>query len=96
MAKKSAGIVLYRFTNNQIEFLLLHPGGPFWAKKDLGAWSIPKGEFEDNEDPLTVAKREFNEELERQLMGICSFDTTCTRRTKTEKRQNNLYLVNKR
>jgi len=59
--KQSAGILLYRFVNKQPEFFLVHPGGPFWAKKDAGAWSIPKGEFTD-EDPLQAAKREFEEE----------------------------------
>jgi len=61
-AKKSAGILLYRFYNNLKEVLLVHPGGPFWAKKDLGAWSIPKGEFEAGENPLDAAKRELEEE----------------------------------
>ena len=60
--KKSAGILLYRFQNNLTEVLLVHPGGPFWAKKDLGAWSIPKGEFEARENPLDAAKRELEEE----------------------------------
>jgi len=59
--KQSAGILLYRRKNNGVEFFLVHPGGPFWAKKDAGAWSIPKGEFID-EDPLEAAKREFLEE----------------------------------
>ncbi|MBC7237694.1 MAG: NUDIX domain-containing protein [Chloroflexi bacterium] len=62
MAKKSAGILMYRFRDDQLEFLLVHPGGPLWAKKDLGAWSIPKGEFEEEEDALAAAKREFLEE----------------------------------
>ena len=63
MAKKrSAGILLYRLRDSELEVFLVHPGGPFWAKKDAGAWSIPKGEFEVGEDPLTVAKREFQEE----------------------------------
>ncbi|MBS1687018.1 MAG: NUDIX domain-containing protein, partial [Bacteroidetes bacterium] len=57
----SAGILLYRLVSGYIEFLLVHPGGPFFSKKDLGAWSIPKGEFTD-EDPLSAAKREFEEE----------------------------------
>jgi len=61
MSKKSAGILMYRFNDKQIEILLVHPGGPFWAKKDMGAWSIPKGEFDD-EEAMTVAKREFFEE----------------------------------
>jgi predicted NUDIX family NTP pyrophosphohydrolase len=59
--KKSAGILLYRKKAGAIEVFLVHPGGPFWKNKDAGAWSIPKGEFTD-EDPLTAAKREFEEE----------------------------------
>lgn len=62
MTKKSAGILLYRFHNNSAEVLLVHPGGPFWAKRDTGAWSIPKGEFGPGEDPLNAAKRELQEE----------------------------------
>jgi predicted NUDIX family NTP pyrophosphohydrolase len=62
---RSAGILLYRVGNDQLEVLLVHPGGPFWAKKDLGAWSIPKGEYASDEDPLTAARREFEEELGR-------------------------------
>jgi len=60
--KKSAGLLLYREWEGKLEVLLVHPGGPFWAKKDAGAWSIPKGELEANDDPLTAAKREFLEE----------------------------------
>lgn len=63
MKKQSAGIVLYMVTKNSPKVLLVHPGGPFWAKKDNGAWSIPKGEFDENEEPLLAAKREFSEEL---------------------------------
>ena len=63
MKKQSAGIVLYMVTNNSPKVLLVHPGGPFFAKKDAGAWSIPKGEFNEPEEPLTAAKREFSEEL---------------------------------
>lgn len=62
MSKQSAGILLYRESNKQAEIFLVHPGGPFWAKKDLGAWSIPKGEFTE-EEPLEAAKREFEEEI---------------------------------
>jgi predicted NUDIX family NTP pyrophosphohydrolase len=62
MAKKSAGMLIYRMTNGILEVFLVHPGGPFWAKKDLGAWSIPKGEYEDGENPLDAAKREVKEE----------------------------------
>lgn len=62
--KKSAGLLLYRENPDQsgLEVLLVHPGGPFWQKRDDGAWTIPKGEFDDDEDPLTAAKREFEEE----------------------------------
>jgi predicted NUDIX family NTP pyrophosphohydrolase len=62
MIKKSAGILLYRRVQAQIEVFLVHPGGPFWYKKDNGAWSIPKGEFSEEEIPLEAAKREFHEE----------------------------------
>ena len=63
MAKKSAGLLMFRRQNSSgVELLLVHPGGPFWAKKDLGAWSIPKGEYEEPDDPLEAAKREFTEE----------------------------------
>lgn len=61
MSKKSAGILAYRFNGSNVEVFLVHLGGPFWAKKDAGAWSIPKGEFE-NEESLPAAKREFFEE----------------------------------
>ena len=54
---------MYRRRNGQLEFLLVHPGGPFWAKKDAGAWTIPKGELRPDEEPLDAAKREFEEEL---------------------------------
>ena len=69
MPKKSAGVILYRFTKEQLEVLLVHPGGPFWAKKDLNAWSIPKGEFEEGEDPLAAAKREMEEETGLKVDG---------------------------
>ena len=62
MAKTSAGILLHRSGNAGTEVLLVHPGGPFWAKKDLGAWSIPKGEVDGDEDPRACALREFAEE----------------------------------
>ena len=61
--KRSAGILLYRRRGGSVEVLLVHPGGPFWAKKDAGAWSIPKGEYEDGDDALEAARREFAEEL---------------------------------
>jgi predicted NUDIX family NTP pyrophosphohydrolase len=62
MAKKSAGLLLYRKIGGSAEVFLVHPGGPFWAKKDDGARSIPKGEFAEGEDALEAAKREFEEE----------------------------------
>ena len=62
MPKRSAGLLMYRRTNGRVEVLLAHPGGPFWAKKDLGAWSIPKGEVDSDEEPLLAAQREFEEE----------------------------------
>jgi predicted NUDIX family NTP pyrophosphohydrolase len=66
MARRSAGILLYRLGDGEPahpEVLLVHPGGPFWAKRDDGAWSIPKGEYEDGEEPLAAALREFEEEI---------------------------------
>jgi predicted NUDIX family NTP pyrophosphohydrolase len=62
MAKKSAGLLMYRVRNDQLEVLLVHLGGPFWAKKDEGAWFIPKGEVDPGEDEFAAAKREFREE----------------------------------
>lgn len=62
MPRVSAGILPYRLRSGRLEVLLVHPGGPFWARKDLGAWSIAKGEFEPGEDPLAAAIREFAEE----------------------------------
>jgi len=62
MPKRSAGLLVYRFHQQQVQVLLVHPGGPFYVKKDAGVWSIPKGEYEEHEDALTVAKREFEEE----------------------------------
>ena len=69
MPKRSSGILMYRRPRADIEFLLVHPGGPFWAKKDWGAWSIPKGEYSEGEDPLTVARREFEEETGARAEG---------------------------
>ncbi len=69
MSKKSAGILLYRFNNKEIEFFLVHPGGPFFVKKDLGAWSIPKGEFDESENAFDAAIREFKEEVGIDLSG---------------------------
>jgi len=69
MPQKSAGILLYKKENKTLKIFLVHPGGPFWAKKDDGAWSIPKGEFDDGEDPLGAAKREFEEETGIKISG---------------------------
>ena len=64
MVARSAGLLLYRVSDGDvIEVLLAHPGGPFWARKDAGAWSIPKGEYEPSDDPLVTAQREFGEEI---------------------------------
>jgi predicted NUDIX family NTP pyrophosphohydrolase len=63
MAKRSAGILMHRGSPQSLELLLVHPGGPLWANTDDGAWSIPKGEYDEAEDPLAVAIREFTEEL---------------------------------
>lgn len=69
MPETSAGIMLYRRIGKELEVLLVHPGGPFWAKKDDGAWSIPKGLYDDDEDPLAAAKREFTEEVGSGIDG---------------------------
>jgi predicted NUDIX family NTP pyrophosphohydrolase len=63
MPKLSAGLLLYRVRDDVVEVLIGHPGGPFWARKDDGAWSIPKGEYTDGEDPWAAAQREFEEEI---------------------------------
>lgn len=67
MTRRSAGLLLYRRRERGLELFLVHPGGPFWAKKDLGAWSIPKGEYAGDEEALSAAKREFAEET-----GTCA------------------------
>lgn len=70
MAKKlSAGILLYRRRQEGLQVFLVHPGGPFWAKKDEGAWSIPKGMYQETEDALAAAKREFHEETGSEVNG---------------------------
>lgn len=61
---------MYRVMNDTIEVLLVHPGGPFWAKRDMGAWSIPKGEYQEDQDPLTAARREFEEETGCRADGV--------------------------
>jgi predicted NUDIX family NTP pyrophosphohydrolase len=68
MPTQSAGLILYR-RRREIEVLLVHPGGPFWAKKDMHAWSIPKGEFGAGDDPLSAARREFTEETGLPIDG---------------------------
>ncbi len=70
MIKQSAGLLMYRFGNKGLEVFLVHPGGPYWAGKDEGAWSIPKGEYTENEDPLEAAKREFFEETGFRAEGV--------------------------
>jgi predicted NUDIX family NTP pyrophosphohydrolase len=77
MAKQTAGILAYRRRNGAIEVFLAHPGGPFWAKKDLAAWSIPKGEFVDPEAPLDAARREFAEEIGQSVDGAFIALTPC-------------------
>ena len=62
MSKVSAGLLMYRIRRGALEVLLVHPGGPFWQRRDAGAWSIPKGELDGEEEPLAAARREFEEE----------------------------------
>lgn len=62
MSLHSGGVLLYRYEHGELQVMLVHPGGPFWANKDEGAWSIPKGVFEQNEPPIEAARREFKEE----------------------------------
>lgn len=69
MSVHSGGILLFRFRGAEREVLLVHPGGPFWAGKDEGAWSIPKGVFEEDEIPIEAAKREFREETGQEVTG---------------------------
>ena len=69
MAKQAAGILLYKQTPHGLEVLLAHPGGPLWARKDLGAWTIPKGQFGADENALEAAKREFEEEMGSAARG---------------------------
>ncbi len=67
--KTSAGLLLYRKNKNMLEVFLVHPGGPLWKNKDEGVWSIPKGELNENEDPLQAAIREFSEETGNRVSG---------------------------
>ena len=69
MPRTSAGLLPYRRREGRLEVFLVHPGGPFWRNKDLGAWSIPKGEFKPGEDPLGAARREFQEETSFDVPG---------------------------
>jgi predicted NUDIX family NTP pyrophosphohydrolase len=69
MIVHSAGILLYRFNERNLQVMLIHPGGPFWAKKDDGVWSIPKGIYEEGENSLDAAKREFREETGHEVDG---------------------------
>jgi predicted NUDIX family NTP pyrophosphohydrolase len=69
MAKRSAGILLYKCTDGELLVLLAHPGGPFWQRRDAGAWTIPKGEFDSGEAPEDAARREFREELGTDAVG---------------------------
>ena len=69
MSKQSAGVLLFRHRNGVLEVFLVHPGGPFWVRKDDGAWSIPKGEINPDEDPLVAARRELAEETGLSVDG---------------------------
>ncbi len=69
MARSAAGLLLFRRKGDDVEVLLVHPGGPLWSKRDEGAWSIPKGEIESGEEPLRAAQREFEEELGSLVTG---------------------------
>ena len=73
MPKPSAGLMLYRYQSGELQVFLVHPGGPYWARKNLGAWSIPKGEYEVGEEPLQAAKREFHEETGLVAEGTFQF-----------------------
>lgn len=67
--RKSSGLLLYRRSEKRVEVFLVHPGGPFWKGKEAGAWSIPKGEFTGDEEPLAAARREFKEETGQEVQG---------------------------
>lgn len=69
MPRKSAGLLVFRKKADNLEVLLIHMGGPYWAARDEGAWSIPKGEFKDDEEPLAAALREFSEEMGASIEG---------------------------
>ena len=80
MKKLSAGLLMFR-KRDEVEFFLVHPGGPFWTKKDLGAWSIPKGEYEEGADPLATAYREFEEEIGMPVDGDFVALVPCTQKS---------------
>jgi predicted NUDIX family NTP pyrophosphohydrolase len=69
MPKQTAGILMYRRRAGSVEVLLTHPGGPFWTRRDHGAWMIPKGEIDPGEDPMDAARREFHEEMGSPVTG---------------------------
>ena len=75
--KQSAGLLVYKKVDGRLRIFLVHPGGPFWAKKDMGAWTIPKGEFADDEDALVAARREFTEETGQTVDGPFREVTPC-------------------
>ncbi len=77
MPKKSAGLLVYKRAGKRLLVFLAHPGGPFWARKDRGAWSIPKGEFSDDEDAFDAARREFSEEIGQTAEGEFHALTPC-------------------
>ncbi len=90
MAKRSAGLLLYRRRARGLEVLLVHPGGPFWAKKDLGAWTLPKGEIDPGEDPALCAQTAFLDRLAevaaqsvsaRRPATMCQMNSTITARS---------------
>lgn len=72
--KRSAGLLMYRHRDRGLEVFLVHPGGPFFSRKDAGAWSVPKGEIDEGEDPLAVARREFEEETGRGVEACAKPD----------------------
>jgi predicted NUDIX family NTP pyrophosphohydrolase len=69
MPKRSAGLMMFRRSKDELEIFLVHPGGPIWACKDKGAWTVPKGEYEEDENPLAAAQREFEEETGFKASG---------------------------
>ncbi|MFN8579520.1 MAG: NUDIX domain-containing protein [Gemmatimonadaceae bacterium] len=81
MERRSAGLLMYRLRSAALEVLLVHPGGPFWARKDQGAWSIPKGKVEEGEDALDAARREFEEETGQRAEGTFVPLQTVTQRS---------------